>query len=143
MILFLDFNDTHYVHIGEINMFCGSDISEHQCLTFKFFVEINLHKCFEFMFWIDSEYWHFTKSHDFTVFCNVFARWQYNLMKIRSLICSPLLVYCAKGDLKKPHYGLHAIDPIFHPMKMVITRIWKCYRAVLLRTIWLRYIFMI
>ena len=128
MIQFLDFNDTHYVHIGEINMFCGSDVSGHQCLSFKLFVEINLHKCFEFMFWIDSEYWHFTKK---SLFYNVFVRWQYNLMKVRSLICSPLLVYCAKGDLKKPHYGSHAIDPIFHPMKMVITRIWKCYRAVL------------
>ena len=31
--------------------------------------------------------------------------------------------------LKKSHYGSHAIDPIFHPMKMVITRILKCYRA--------------
>ena len=50
MIQFLDFNDTHFVHIGEINMFCGSDISGHQCLSFKLFVEINLHKCFEFMF---------------------------------------------------------------------------------------------
>jgi len=25
-------------------------ISGHQCLSFKLFVEINLHKCFEFMF---------------------------------------------------------------------------------------------
>jgi hypothetical protein len=60
----------------------------------------------------------------FTMFLWQYNLWQYNLMKIRSLICSPLLVYCAKGDLKKPHYGSHVIDPIFHPMKMVITRIW-------------------
>jgi hypothetical protein len=47
MIQFLDFNDTHYVHIGEINMFCDSDISGHQCLSFKLFAEINLHKCLQ------------------------------------------------------------------------------------------------
>ena len=40
---------------------------------------------------------------------------------------SPLLICGAMCDLKKPQNGSHASDPIYHPLKMALTRIWKCY----------------
>ena len=47
-----------------------------------------------------------------------------NVIKIKSLTCSPLLICCSVGDLRKPHYGSHVSDPRpeYHPMRMVNVR---------------------
>jgi hypothetical protein len=52
-----------------------------------------------------------------------------NVIKIKSLTCSPLLICCSVGDLRKPHYGSRVSDPRpeYHPMRMVNVRQWKCY----------------
>ena len=55
----------------------------------------------------------------------------YNLNKIWSLTSSPLLIYHGVRDLRKSHYGSHASDPMYHPMKMAIARLWKCCLAAL------------
>jgi len=54
-----------------------------------------------------------------------------NLTKIRSLNCYLCLICCCFGDLKKPHCRSFESDPMYHLMKMVIVRLWKCYLTVL------------
>ena len=43
----------------------------------------------------------------------------FKLIKIRSLTHSPLLMWRGMEYLRKPHYGSQAIDPMYHPMKML------------------------
>ena len=50
-----------------------------------------------------------------------------NLIKSRTLPCSPLLICYRVKDLRKSHYRSHMSDPMYHPMKMVIVRLIKCY----------------
>ena len=43
----------------------------------------------------------------------------FKLIKIRSLTRSPLLMWHDMEDPRKPHYGSHATDHMYHPMKML------------------------
>jgi len=52
-----------------------------------------------------------------------------NLIEIESITCFHILIYRGVKYLRKPQYGSHARDPMYHPMKMVIARLWKCYKT--------------
>lgn len=54
-----------------------------------------------------------------------------NLIKIRSPTYSPLQICYDVVDLMKPHYGSYTSNPMYHPMKMGIARLWKCFKTAL------------
>ena len=56
-------------------------------------------------------------------------RLSFNMIKIRSLTCSPLLIWRGVGDLGKRSYRSHAStsNPMHHSMKIEIVKLWKCY----------------
>jgi hypothetical protein len=52
---------------------------------------------------------------------------RYNIISL-----APYYWYCrGVEDLRKYHYGSHAIDPMYQPIKLSIARIWRCYYAAL------------
>ena len=57
-----------------------------------------------------------------------------NLFKMAFLTYSPLLICHVMGDLRKPHHGSHASDPMHQPVKIVIAKILKCYKTALHET---------
>ena len=48
---------------------------------------------------------------------------EHNLIKIRSLTCSLLLICPGVGEQRKAHYAYHASDHMNHPMKMATARL--------------------
>jgi len=63
-------------------------------------------------------------------YCLASIKLYFKLIKIRSLTHFPLLIWHGMGDLRKPHYGSHAIDPIDPTDAMKMLRAAFILRAI-------------